>query len=118
MRSHEERVAAVKRRIAQAEQEKRLRRSRMAAVCSVAACLILIVGLSVVMPGIVSGMAGGDYAGGGMAASMFGDSAVIGYIVIGLIAFLLGVCVTILCFRLRKFQRENRKEEPDARDHR
>ena len=118
MRSHEERVAAVKRRMAEVEQEKRLRRSRMATVCSVAACLILIVGLSVVMPGIVSGMAGGDYTGGGMAASIFGDSAVIGYIVIGLIAFLLGVCVTILCLRIRKFQQENKKEEQDAGDRR
>lgn len=118
MRSHEERVAAVKRRIAEAEQEKRLRRSRMATVCSVAACLILIVGLSVVMPGIMSGMAGVDYSGGGTTASIFGDSAVIGYIVIGLIAFLLGVCVTILCFRVRKFQREGKKEEQNAGDHR
>ena len=118
MRSHEERVAAVKRRVAEAEQEKRLRRSRIATVCSVAACLILIVGLSVMIPGIMSGMVEVDYAGGGTAASIFGDSAVIGYIVIGLIAFLLGVCVTILCFRVRKFQREGKKEEQNAGDHR
>lgn len=118
MRSHEERVAVVKRRIAEAEQEKRLRHSRIATTCAMAACLLLIVGLSAIMPGIVSKMVGGDYAGGGTTASIFGDSAVIGYIVIGIIAFLLGVCVTILCFRIRKFRREDKKEEEDAGDHR
>ena len=29
------------------------------------------------------------------------------YIVIGLLAFLLGVCVTVLCFRLRQMHRED-----------
>ena len=31
----------------------------------------------------------------------------LGYIVIGLLAFLLGVCVTVLCFRLRQMSRED-----------
>jgi hypothetical protein len=31
----------------------------------------------------------------------------LGYIVIGLLAFLLGVCVTVLCFRLRQMNRED-----------
>ena len=33
--------------------------------------------------------------------------AALGYIVIGLLAFLLGVCVTVLCFRLRQMSRED-----------
>ena len=33
--------------------------------------------------------------------------AALGYIVIGLLAFLLGVCVTVLCFRLRQMNRED-----------
>ena len=39
-----------------------------------------------------------------------------GYIVIGLLAFLLGVCVTILCFRLRQMGREDGqdRESEDA----
>ena len=32
------------------------------------------------------------------------------YIVIGLLAFLLGVCVTVLCFRLRQMNREDTRD--------
>ena len=34
-----------------------------------------------------------------------------GYIVIGLLAFLLGVCVTVLCFRLRQMSREDGQDK-------
>ena len=46
MRSHEERIAEVKRRMAEKERQKRLRRGRIAAVSGVAACLAVIVGVS------------------------------------------------------------------------
>ena len=39
--------------------------------------------------------------------SIFHDGAALGYIVIGLLAFLLGVCVTVRCFRLRQMNRED-----------
>lgn len=50
MRSNEERVAEVKRRIAEKERQKKLRRSRIAAFSAVAACLELILVLSLFMP--------------------------------------------------------------------
>ena len=34
-----------------------------------------------------------------------------GYMVIGLLAFILGVCVTILCFRIRQLNKEEQTEE-------
>ena len=40
MRSHEERVAETKRRIAQIEREKRLRRNTITMASAVAACLV------------------------------------------------------------------------------
>ena len=47
---------------------------------------------------------------------MYGGGAALGYIAIGLLAFLLGVCVTVLCFRIRQLSRENAqdKESEDA----
>ena len=116
MRSNEERVAEVKRRIAEKERQKKLRRSRIAAVSAVAACLVLLIGASFAMPGIAAGIQAGDYAGFETAASMYGGGAALGYIVIGLLAFLLGVCVTVLCFRLRQMSREDGqdKESEDA----
>ena len=107
MRSHEERVAEAKRRIAKIEQEKRLRRNTITMASAVAACLALLIGASFAMPGIASRIQTGDYSGFETTASMYGGGAALGYIVIGLLAFLLGVCVTVLCFRLRQMNRED-----------
>ena len=110
MRSHEERVAETKRRIAKIEREKRLRRNTITMVSAVAACLVLLIGASLAMPGIAASIRTGDYSGFETAASMYGGGA-LGYIVIGLLAFLLGVCVTVLCFLLRQMNREDRQDE-------
>ena len=102
MRSHEERVAETKRRIAKIEREKRLRRNTITMASAVAACLVLLIGAS-----LAANIQTGDYSGFETAASIFHGGAALGYIVIGLLAFLLGVCVTVLCFRLRQMNRED-----------
>ena len=107
MRSLEERVAETKRRIAARQREKRRRRNTITMVSAVAACLALLVGASLAMPGITANIQTGDYSGFETAASIFHGGAALGYIVIGLLAFLLGVCVTVLCFRLRQMNRED-----------
>lgn len=111
MLSHEERVAEAKRRIAEKERQKRQRRSQIAAVAGIAACLAVIVGVSLSMPGIVGRMEGSTSTGFETAATMLGGSAALGYIVIGLLAFVLGVCVTVLCFRIRLLNNEQQTEE-------
>ena len=116
MRSHEERVAETKRRIAKMEREKRRQRNTVTMAAAVAACLVLLIGASFAMPGVAARIQTGDYSGFETAASMYGGGAALGYIVIGLLAFLLGVCVTVLCFRLRQMNREDdqNKESEDA----
>ena len=111
MRSHEERLAETKRRIAKIEQEKRRRRNVITMASAVAACLALLVGASLAMPGIAASIQTGEYSGFETAASIFHGGAALGYIVIGLLAFLLGVCVTVLCFRLRQMSREDGQDE-------
>ena len=54
MRSHEERVAETKRRIAKIELEKRRRRNTITMASAVAACLALLIGASLAMPGIAA----------------------------------------------------------------
>ena len=116
MRSQEERVAEAKRRIAKIEREKRLRSTTITISSSVAACLALLIGASFAMPGIAASIQTDNYSGFETAASMYGGGAALGYIVIGLLAFLLGVCVTVLCFRIQQLSRENAqdKESEDA----
>ena len=116
MRSHEERIAEAKRRIAKIEREKRRRRDTITIASAVAACLALLIGASLAMPGIAANIQTGNYSGFETAASIFHGGAALGYIVIGLLAFLLGVCVTVLCFRLRQMNREDEqdRESEDA----
>ena len=110
MRSHEERFAEAKRRIAKIEREKRLRRDKITMISAAAACLALLIGASLAMPGIAANIQTGNYSGFETAASIFHGGAALGYIVIGLLAFLLGVCVTVLCFRLRQMSREDEQD--------
>ena len=117
MRSHEERIAEAKRRIAKMEREKRLRRNTLAMASAVAACLVLLIGASFVMPGIAANIQTGDYSGFEMTASIFHGGAALGYIVIGLLAFLLGVCVTVLCFRLRQMNRDDTQDKESEERH-
>ena len=116
MRSHEDRVAEAKRRIAKIEREKRRRRNTVTMASAVAACLALLIGASLAMPGIAASIQTGDYSGFETTASIFHGGAALGYIVIGLLAFLLGVCVTVLCFRLQQMNREDGqdRESEDA----
>ena len=111
MRSHEERVAEAKRRIAKIEREKRLRRDKITMISAAAACLALLIGASFAMPGIAANIQTGNYSGFETAARMYGGGAALGYIVIGLLAFLLGVCVTVLCFRLHQMNREDNQDK-------
>ena len=71
MRSHEERVAETKRRIAKIELEKRRRHNTITIASSVAACLALLIGASFAMPGIAAHIQTGNYSGFETAASIF-----------------------------------------------
>ena len=45
------------------------------------------------------------------AATILGGGAAPEYIIIGLLSFLLGVCVTILCFRVHLLDKEEQAEQ-------
>lgn len=107
MRSYEERIAETKRRIAAKERKKRLRRNNIITASVALACIALLIGLSLAMPGITAKIRLGDPSGFETAAGIFYNNDALGYIAIGLPAFLLGIFVTILCFRLRKIDRDD-----------
>ena len=111
MLSHEERVTEVKRRIAEKEQQKRLRKGRIAAFSGIAACFAVMISAALSMPGIVSKIEPGDSSAPQTAAAMSAGTGALGYVVIGLLAFILGICVTILCFRVRQLSKEEHAEK-------
>ena len=106
MRNTEQRTAAVRARVSELEYDSRWRRNLGISIASVAACLLLILGLSFAMPGLSTQISAVSAADKGAAASMFSGSGAMGYIVIGVVAFILGAVVTLLCIRLRSRNRD------------
>ena len=107
MRTSEERVQELHRRMEAMEKEKSRRRVLLMCAAACTACLAITVALALAVaslpvrsPGKLTGSA---------AASIFAEHALLGYIVVGLLAFCLGMLVTIFCFRMK----EQKKENPD-----
>ena len=103
MRSNEERVAAVKARIAEKENQKKRRLGYLMTASSMAACIALIIVLSGFIPDIIKKVPMEGMQKYTAAASIFGSGAESGYILIALIAFVLGISVTIFCSRMRHY---------------
>lgn len=114
MRTNEERARLIQKRTAEIKQERRKRKQRMLDALCMAACLLLVIGIGIVMPELTAGTAGGSIVHPSETASMIGSHAALGYIIMGLLAFLLGVCVTVLLYRLRR--RSERKSQEDGKD--
>ena len=70
-----------------------------------AACAVLLVFAASLIPAL---SAGSSEAGFTHYGSLILDTSYMGYVVIGVLAFLLGVCVTLLCLRIRKKQKKER----------
>lgn len=115
MYSTEERLAALHRRTDELQKEKRHRRVRLVQTLSVTLCFALTIALAFIIPGFSDQMTA-DTVPMSMSASIFTDSGALGYIVIGIIAFLLGIAVTVFCFRIRARQAEDVKEQGDSHD--
>ena len=79
-----------------------------------AACLLLVVGIGILMPGFIHGAAAGTVSHTAGTASLVASHAALGYILMGLLSFLLGVSVTILLYRLRRHN--DRKKQEDRED--
>ena len=117
MRTNEERIAEMHRRAAELEKNRRERVAKVLSFSSVAASLVMIIGLSFYIPHVmgtvnISGMA---RVTEGMNASLFATAGVLGYMVTGILAFLLGIAVTVLCFRLKMWKDEN-MDLPDLKE--
>jgi len=71
---------------------------------SVLCCLVLLAGASAALPSL-------DAAAGQSVSQHYGSlilgSSYIGYVVIGVLAFALGVCVTLLCLHWKKLKKEH-----------
>ena len=80
-----------------------------------AVCLLLVIGIGALMPGLMRNTADGGIVHPSGTASLLGSHAALGYIIMGLLAFLLGVCVTVLLYRLhRRYERQKQEDAGDG----
>ena len=109
MRTVDERIAAVERRVRELEREKG---SGGTALLFSSCCSLLSYRSECrnAMPHIIAGLSGGAYGNRGIMASIFYRGKALGYVLVGLLSFSLGVCLTILCFLLQP-QRQKSKGE-------
>ena len=112
MRTNEERIAALHERVHEMEIEKRSRRVREASVFGVFLGIIALFAFAFLMPGMMVSIHPLIVAEN-LNASNFSNSSVLGFLVIGIVAFLLGITVTVFCFRLKQWEeKQNRENHP------
>ena len=109
MRTNEERIAAMHGRALKLQKEEKDR--RFFSVCAVSAvvCAGILIGMSAIFPRVSEKRF--PEASESMNASIFAGSNMLSYLVIAILAFLLGILVTVFCFRLKKWM-----SEKDRRD--
>ena len=119
MRTGEERIAAMHARADELKNRQREHRVRIMQAVSIVIAVVAVVLLAVFMPQIQPEAGAASSLPGNMQASIFADSGALGYVVIAVIAFLLGSAVTIFCFRLKKWQdaKSGETEAGSAEDH-
>ncbi len=103
MRTSEERVAELHKRMNTRKRNKDLNRYRLQSAALCVVCLALTVVIALVVAGLPYHDPGTVV--GGAAASIFADRSALGYVTVALLAFCLGALVTIFCFRIRKHLR-------------
>lgn len=109
MRTSEERIRELHRRMNAMEKAGNRRRYRLICAAAFAACLVITVVLASVIAQLPI-QAPGEGTGGA-AASIFADHAVLGYVVIALLAFCLGTLATVFCFRVKKHMKEQENND-------
>ena len=114
MRTSEELAGRIRKRTAEIKRERQNKNRRAWDRLCIAVCLILVVGSGSFISGLAADVPGGEIHHTSGAASLIGSHAALGYILMGLMAFLLGVCVTMLLYRLHR--RNERKQRENSND--
>ena len=129
MRTNEERTALVRRRTREIREEqlrkKQKRQMTVLSGVSLAACLAILVIVGSTMPQILSRFDQTSLSHTSGTASLLAESEALGYVIMAVFAFLLGICVTLLLHVIHQRQLRQRQEsgsrkpgrkEPDPKE--
>jgi len=101
MQSMKDMAAEVLRRAQPARDTQAMRRRIAWVSLAGLACLAVIVAVALSMPGLYSAVPGQAVLSAGL-GSLFLQNEGLGYVVVGVLAFILGVLVSLLAFLLKK----------------
>lgn len=110
MRTDKERSRLIAERVSEIKRARAWRRRVITDAVSVAACVVFIVLLGFFLPGTITGGTVDDVANVSGAASLVSGDGRLGYVFMGILSFLLGVCVTVILYRLKERRREDGKK--------
>lgn len=114
MQTIKARTEHILKRAAHLKRKAERKRFRLLSAGSLALCLLAIAGFGMQMPGWMAAFTINDdaavrHASG--AASLIANHALLGYLLMGLLSFALGVCLTLLLFRIRRHAERQRRED-------
>ncbi len=100
MRTSDERVEELRRRVSEKKREKERHKYIRASAAVFAVCFAFSLAAALIVAAVpaFSPAASGD----GVSASIISDHGALGYIVVAVLSFTLGAFVVTLCFRLKK----------------
>ncbi len=114
MQSTDERFVAIQDRTKEIEYQKKQRKYRMVMILSTVFCLFLLIGLALSLPNVMNDKTTTVYNNTRDFGSIFSNSGELGYVLIALLAFWLGVSVTLLSISLRKRFKSDKRNHHDA----
>ena len=119
MRTNEERAALVRQRteIMKEEQQRKKHKIQMTVLSGVSleACLCLLAVIGSAMPHITSGFGEAPVSHTSGVASLLAGSEALGYVIMAILAFLLGVSVTLLLHVIHRRQ-QRQMHESDSKE--
>lgn len=112
MRSTAERTELSKKRADEMKNKRRKKRFIIVSTLCYSVCIVLIAAISYIVCNL--DFVGFDKISLSNTASIFTNKAFIGYAIVGILAFLLGISVTVMCDILHKRKKERDKENDRA----
>ena len=105
MRSTDEQLREIMKRGDYIKEKKSSQKAAASFALAACACVALLIVTTLYLPGLTTA---GTPQANGHYGSLLLNTSYMGYVVIGILAFLLGVCVTMLCLHLRRLRKKER----------
>lgn len=110
MKTTEERMKLISQRTDELKKEikikENLKKRRTVSAGCMAACIMIVVCAGALMPSLIKTAENGDVTYRYGAASIISEAPAAGYVIMGLMSFALGVCLTLVIFRLRSAEKK------------